>query len=111
MNKQEKDRRNRAMLQAAKNVGAAALGSGIGYYGGGYLTRKAIDNPRVKNYLKKLPKSERKKMLHRIRLTGGLAGAAAGGMSSLAMQKALEGKDEQEKTASFFTIYAMRTLV
>lgn len=105
--KNDKPNYREGAKQLAKNVAIAGVGTAGGYVGGGMLAKKLLKNRHFRAKLSKMSPAERNAYLNKIRITGGVAGSAAGGLSAYAMSKALD----REKTAAFFIDYAYRRLV
>ena len=111
MNKQSKPNYREGGKQLAKNVAAAGLGSGLGYLAGGHAMSRLVRTKKFRSQYKKLSPQQRKALAAKIRITGTLIGAGAGGLSSHALSKALSKEKTSEKVASFCVHFAERTLV
>ena len=105
--KNDKPNYKEGLKQLGKNVAVAGAGSAVGYMGGGLVAKRILSSPGMRKKLSKMTKAERNAFLHKVRMAGNVAGAAAGGLSSYAMSNALA----KEKTASFFIGYAYDRLV
>ncbi len=107
------ERYKRVGKQLATNVGAAGIGSAVGYYGAGTLLDKARKTKKVQDFLSTMPKKERIKALQRLRAASQLAQGTAGGLSAIALYNAFNNKDSDssEKVAQFCIMYTMRRLV
>ena len=98
--------------QLAKNVGAAAIGSAVGYYGAGTLLRKAMGSKKFTDMLSQMPKEKKSAILKKLRTASSLASGTAAGLSSIAIHNALtKDKDSSEKVAQFCIMYCKRRLV
>ena len=103
----DKEKAKRSVKQVAKNVGAVAGGTALGYLGTGLLAKKALNSRTVRRRLSRMSAADRRKFKNTAKTGVELAGSGVTGLTSIAINDALK---DNEKTASFFTKYCIGLL-
>lgn len=113
MTDEQKQNAKTILKQTGKNIAAAGVGSAVGYYGGGLLTKKLLSSARVQRDLAAMSKAQRKALRGKVNALGNIAGMAGAGLTSIAMHNALNKQKDTtaEKTAQFCILFAQRNLL
>jgi len=99
--KKNKDiNKKEGLKQGLRNVGAAAGGSALGYFGAGTLLDKARKSPYVLNKINSMSDAEKASTIKNLKRLSGLGSTTAAALSSIALHEALN-KDTEEKVANF----------